>query len=1047
MNLSDLSIKNPVFAWMMMAALVIFGIISYTRLGVGQLPDIDFPIVSINLTWEGAAPEVMETDVVDIVEDSLMSIQGVREVSSSIRQGSATVTVEFDLNKNIDVAVQDVQSKIDQAQRSLPKDLDPAIVTKVNPEDHPIIMLAVSSSTMPMRDIMTYVQDHLKNQFATIDGVGDIFLGGFVDRNLRIWVDANKLEEYQLTVQDVVDAVKAEHEEVPAGRIETPVKEFNVRVMGEAVTTKEFENLLIPKRSGQPVFKPIYLKEVATIEDGLADVRRIARSNGRMSVALGIRKQRGANEVGVAHKVIKKLEEIRKFKPKDIDISVRYNRTKFSEDSIQELIFTLILSAIVTSLVCWLFLGSWSATVNILLAIPTSVLGTFIVIYFLGFTLNTFTVLGLSLAIGIVVDDAIMVLENIVRYRERGVDKVEAARRGARQITFAAIAATIALIAIFLPVAFMYGIIGKFFFQYGVTISVAVALSLLEALTLAPMRCSQFLEVGSRKTFIGKGIDNGFRNLAVAYHWLLNKALKVRILVIVGALIFFAASILFLMSMRKEFLPSQDMSMLMCRLQTPVGSSIILTDEKFKKAEEYLMSRPEVEGYFALIGGFGGGEVNSGMMFITLKEPRDRPIVAPAKHSLTQSEMITLLRTELNKIPDAKVTLQDLSLSGFSAQRGFPVEFSIRGPDWEKLSEYSEDIRKKMETSGLMIDVDTDFLEKIPEIRVTPDRQKADDRGVSVSNIGSAVNALIGGERIGKYTKGGRRYDVRVRLMPSQRTENEDIEKLWVWNNRNELVQLKNVVNITEKPTPLTITRRNRERAISIFANVAPGKSQTDAIKEVEKIAKSTLPEGYKVIFSGSTQTFKESFSSLILAFALGILIAYMVLASQFNSYLHPLSVLFALPFSISGAFIALWLFGQSMNIYSMIGLILLMGIVKKNSILLVDFTNQQREKGLEVGPALLKACPIRLRPILMTSVATIAAAVPPAMAIGPGAETRIPMAITIIGGVIVSTVFTLFVVPCVYSLFSKIEKKRYDIKFTELDDKLEGELAAEGDI
>lgn len=1026
MTLSDLSIKNPVFAWMLMAALIIFGVICYGRLGVGQLPDVDFSIVSVSLTWEGAAPEVMETDVVDIVEDALMGIQGVKEISSSVSQGSAQVTVEFDLGNDIDVAVQDVQAKIDQAQRALPTDLDPAIVSKVNPEDHPILMLAVSSSTLPLKDIMTYVQDHLKNQFSTINGVGNIFLGGFVDRNLRIWVDTEKLEAYQLTVQDVIDAVEAEHEEVPAGRIETPVNEYNVRVMGEASTTAEFENLLIPKRSGQPVFKPIYLKEVATIEDGLADIRRIARTNGQLTVALGIQKQRGANEVEVAHNVLKKLEEIKKYKPENIDIDVRYDRTKFSEDSIHELIFTLILSAIVTSLVCWFFLGSWSATFNILLAIPTSVLGTFIVIYFLGFTLNTFTVLGLSLAIGIVVDDAIMVLENIVRYREKGLGKVEAARKGARQITFAALAATIALVAIFLPVAFMYGIIGKFLFQYGVTISVAVALSLLEALTLAPMRCAQFLKVGERRTFIGKAVDNGFSNLAKWYRWALEKALARRFLIVVTAVVFFVASLVLLKFIRKEFLPSQDMSMLMCRYQTPVGSSITFTDEKFKVAEEFISSRPEVKAYFSLVGGFGGGESNGGRMFITLKDPKDRPIVPPNKKPLTQADIMKLFRTELNKIPDLKTTIQDLSLAGFSAQRGFPVELSIRGPDWEKLAEHSEVIRKEMEKSSLMIDVDTDYEAKIPEIRVQPDRQKADERGVSVKNIGSAVNALIGGQRIAKYTKGGRRYDVRIRLIPSQRTTVEDIDRLWVWNNRGELVQLKNVVNITEKLTPLTITRRNRERSITLFANVATGKSQTAALKEVEKIAKRILPEGYKAVFSGSTQTFKESFSSLLLAFWLGILIAYMVLGSQFNSYLHPFSVLVALPFSISGAFIALWMFNKSLNIYSIIGLILLMGIVKKNSILLVDFTNQQREAGLEPTPALLKACPVRLRPILMTSAATIAAAVPPALAIGPGAETRIPMAMTIIGGVLLSTVLTLFVVPCVYSLFSKIERKSY---------------------
>jgi HAE1 family hydrophobic/amphiphilic exporter-1 len=1044
MTLSDISIKNPVFAWMLMAALIIFGFISYGRLGVSQLPDVDFPVVSIQLTWEGAAPEVMETDVVDIVEDSLMSIEGVREISSSIRQGGATVTVEFELDRDLDTAVQDVQTKIDQAQRQLPKDLDPAIVTKVNPEDHPIVWLAITSPDRSMRDLMAYVQDHLKDSFTTIEGVGDIFLGGLLERNLRIWVDADKLEAYQFTVQDVIDAVKAEHEEVPAGRIESDTSEFNVRLMGEARTTGEFGSILLSRRNGKPVYRPIYLKEVAQIEDGLEDIRKIARSQGLPTIGLGIRKQRGANEVAVAHKVLKKLEEIKKSAPKDINIRVRFNRTKFSEDSIRELVFTLFLSAIVTSLVCWLFLGSWSATLNILLAIPTSVLGTFMVIYFLGFTLNTFTVLGLSLAIGIVVDDAIMVLENIVRLREKGMGKVEAASKGARQITFAALAATIALIAIFLPVAFMSGIIGKFFFQYGVTISVAVAISLLEALTLAPMRCSQFLEVGGRHTYIGQMIDGGFRKLAERYHTALKTALGRKRIVLAGAVVFFIASLSLLGIIRKEFLPSQDMSMLFVRLQTPEGSSIVFTDQRFKQAEAFIMGRPEVDGYFGVIGGFTGGEVNSGAMFVTFKDPKNRPVVPPNRHRLSQAELMKLFRQELNRIPDTKAFIQDLSLAGFSAQRGFPIELSVRGPNWEKLAEYSDRIREKMKASPLMIDVDTDYRAKVPEIRVTPDRRKAEERGVSVTSIGNSINSLIGGERIGKYTREGRRYDVRVRLLPSQRADRGDIDQLWVWNNRGELVQLKDVVDITEKPTPLTITRRNRERAISIFANVAPGKSQTDALKEVEKIGKEVLPEGYRLVFGGSTQTFKESFSSLVLAFWLGILIAYMVLASQFNSYLHPVSVLIALPFSITGALITLWIFNQSINIYSIIGIILLMGIVKKNSILLVDFTNQQREMGLAPSDALLKACPIRLRPILMTSLSTIAAAVPPALAIGPGAETRIPMALTVIGGVIVSTALTLFVVPCIYSVFTKIERKKYESVLDEdraLKDEMKGAM------
>ena len=1025
MTLSDLSIKNPVFAWMLMAALIVFGAISFQRMGVSQMPDVDFPVVSVTLTWEGAAPEVMETDVVDIVEDAITSVQGVRDISSSTRQGQATITIEFELDRNIDVALQEVQTKIAQAQLRLPREMDPPVVVKVNPQDQPIMWLGVSGE-VPTRDLMEYVQDHLKNQFQTINGVGEIFLGGFLERNLRVWLDAEKLQAYQLTIEDVISAIQREHAEVPAGRIETAVKEFNVRAMGEATSPEEFSNIIIGRRAGAPVYKPIYLKDVATIEDGLADLRRLSRIMGKTAIGLGIRKQRGANEVAVAHRVLKRMEEIRPQLPKGIELGVNFNRTKFIEDSVRELTFTLMLSAILTSLVCWFFLGSWSATLNILMAIPTSIVGSFICLYFFGFTLNTFTLLGLSLAIGIVVDDAIMILENIVRYRERGVGQVEAARLGARQITFAAIAATLAIIAIFLPVAFMSGIIGKFFFQFGVTISIAVALSLLEALTLAPMRCAQFLQVGARRTRIGQAVEQSFEWLAARYHTALAWALGRRKLVIGAAVLMFLGSFAFLPVLRKEFVPPQDQSMFLVRLQTPVGSSIDFTNEKFKQAEAFAMSRPEVNRYYGAIGGFGGGEGNTGLLFMTFKPPHQRPIVPPNTHRLPQQELMTLFRKQLNAIPDVKAFVQDLSLSGFSAQRGFPIELTVRGSDWETLANYSETIRQRMAQSGLMVDVDTDYLTGVPEVRVRPDRAKAAERGVSVETIGHTINALIGGERVGKYTRGGRRYDVRVRLIPTQRAHMEDIERLWVWNNRGELVQLKDVVTITQKPTLLTITRRNRERAITIFANVAPGKSQATALQEAAKIAREVLPSGYHAVFSGSTQTFRESFQSLLFALWLGILVSYMVLASQYNSYLHPITVLLALPFSISGAFVALWLARQSLNIYSLIGLILLMGIVKKNSILLVDFTNQLREQGMAVQDALMRACPIRLRPILMTSISTIAAAVPPALAIGPGAETRIPMAVAVIGGVTLSTFLTLFVVPCAYSLFTKIERKRY---------------------
>ncbi|MBI2094361.1 MAG: efflux RND transporter permease subunit, partial [Candidatus Omnitrophica bacterium] len=820
MSLSDRSIDNPVFAWMLMVGLIVFGSISFQRMGVSQMPDVEFPVVSVNLTWEGAAPEVMETDVVDIVEDVITSIQGIRDISSSTRQGQATITVEFDLERDIDVALQEVQTKIAQAQLRLPRELDPPVVLKLNPQDQPIMWLGVSGN-VPKRELMEYVQDHLKDQFQTIQGVGEIFLGGFLERNLRVWIDAEKLEALQLTVDDVIRAIQSEHAELPAGRIETKTQEFNVRSMGEATSVEEFGNIIITKRAGGPIYRPIFLKEIATIEDGLADTRRIARIMGKPAVGLGIRKQRGANEVEVARRVLKRMEEVKPFLPEGIELGVNFNRTQFVEESVNELTFTLVLSALLTSFVCWLFLGSFSATLNILLAIPTSIVGTFICLYFFGFTLNTFTLLGLSLAIGIVVDDAIMVLENIVRYRERGEGRVEAARLGARQITSAALAATMAIIAIFLPVAFMSGIIGKFFFEFGVTISVAVALSLLEALTLAPMRCSQFLRIGERGTRIGKVMDAGFRGLAQGYHTALQWSLRHRWRVLVGSIAVFFGSLAFFPFLRKELVPSQDQSMFLVRLQTPVGSSIEFTDERFKQAEDFAMSRPEIKRYFGAIGGFGGGEVNTGILFVTLHPPRQRPVVAPQTHPLSQQELMAIFRKELNTIPDTKAFIQDLSMSGFSAQRGFPIELSVRGQEWDKLAELTETIRERMVQNPLLVDVDTDYLTGVPEIRVRPNRQKASERGVSIETIGNTINAAIGGSRVAKYTRGGRRYDVRVRLIPSQRTQAEDIEQLWVWNNRSELVQLKDVVEITEKLALLSITRKNRERAISLFANVA----------------------------------------------------------------------------------------------------------------------------------------------------------------------------------------------------------------------------------
>jgi HAE1 family hydrophobic/amphiphilic exporter-1 len=1079
-TLSDISIKNPVFAWMLMVALMLFGAISFSRMGLSQMPDVDFPTVNISVSLEGASPEIMESDVADILEDAVMSVQGIKEVRSTCRHGRANITVELEIERDVDIALQEIQTKVSQAQRSLPRDVDPPVISKQNPEDQPILWLAVTYPEGKVRETMDLIKNRLKDDFQTVPGVGEVFLGGYVDRSLRVWVDGRRLAEQELTVDDVLNTLSREHIEVPAGRLETPSKEYNIRFMGEAPAVEAFGNIPIASRGGSPLYRVMRLKEVADLEDGLDDVRRIARTDGKPAAGMGIRKQRGSNAVEVARRVKERVVALNRDLPSGYRIGINFDSTKFIEDSIHELMFTILLSALLTAFVCWVFLGSWTSTINILLAIPTSILGTFIALYFAGFTLNTFTLLALSLAIGVVVDDAIMVLENIVRHREKGEDRMEGARRGARQITFAATATTLSIVAIFLPVVFMEGIIGKFFFQFGVAISVAVLLSLLEAITLTPMRCSRFLEVGEHETGFTRWVNARYRGLAALYARILPWCLEHRWKVVGISVLFFVASLFLIGPIRKEMVPAQDMSVLTVRFQTPMGSSLESTDSVLRKVEDYLLTRPEVSRFFMNIGGFGGGEVNTAMMFVTLKEPKDRPLskeplfkgkpggppmggagaaqrkpdaagdtlTAGAKRPadpaggkaaaasqpagkivprrLTQQEFAQVLRRDLPKLSTGlKVVVQDPSMGGFTSGRGYPVEFTVRGPDWDVLAASALEIEKRMEASSLLVDVDTNYLLGQPELQVMPDREAAALRGVSMASIGNVISVLMGGSRSGKYTEGGHRYDVRVRLKRDQRLTKEDISRLYVRNNRGERVRLSEVVRLVERSSLQSITRIDRERAISVYGSPAPGVDQQQALEESLRIAREVLPEGYHAVLSGSAQGMKESIQSLLFALLLGIVVAYMILGSQFNSFVHPFTILLALPFAVSGALIALLVSGQSINVYSFIGIILLMGLVKKNSILLVDFTNQVRAHGFGARDALLKACPVRLRPIVMTSLSTIAAALPPALAIGPGAETRIPMAIAVIGGMIVSTLLTLLVVPCAYSLMSGLERSK----------------------
>ena len=695
-------------------------------------------------------------------------------------------------------------------------------------------------------------------------------------------------------------------------------------------------------------------------------------------------------------------------------LDVIFDTTVFINESVNEIAIELGLAVVLTGLVCWIFLGSLSSTMNVLFAIPMSLLGTIAILYFCGFTLNTFTLLGLSLAVGLVVDDAVMVMENIFRHGEMGKDRMTAAAEGTKEITFAALAATIAVIAIFMPVAFMSGVVGKFFLQFGVTLSIAVALSYIEAISLAPARCAQMLRTTSHENrgAIGRAADRGFNALSNGYAWSLERALRYPWFVLgIGGLVL-AGAALAVTRIPQEFVPSQDQSRLNVRLTMAVGANLQSTDALTRRAEKFLIDRPEVIDVMASVN------LNSSTLYVTMVEPKER--------KLTQAQFSSLMRNEFNSYPGVKAAVQDLSQQGFGGSKGFPIEFSVRGSDWNTLVSEAMKLKAEVAASGLATDVDSDYQLGSPELVVTPDRARANDVGVSVQDIATTVSALVGGVVIGQYSNAGRRMDVSLRLTAHQRSRPEDLSMLRVRAANGALIPLSSVVVTSQVAELQAINHADRERAITITGNVAAGHAQGEAVAYVTSLS-SMLPPGFRVGTSGQSSQFSDSMTSLVFALLVGILVAYMVLASQFNSFLHPITVLTILPLSVAGAFFALLIAGKTLNVFSMIGLLLAhVSIVKKNSIILVDYATEIRvHENLDAKTAMLKAGPIRLRPILMTAVATLMAAVPSAMGLGPGSETRGPMADAVIGGLILSTALSLLVVPAFYVVADRLTGKK----------------------
>ena len=1026
MWLADTSIKRPVFATMVILGLVLLGIVSYPRIGVDLFPKVEFPVITISTTLKGASPEIMDIDVTDKIESAVNTINGVKSIISSSVEGRSQVIAEFVLERNIDLAAQDVREKISAVRSTLPQDIDEPVIEKVDPDATPVMWIALSGNNS-IRELSTYADEVIKEQIQRINGVGAVRMAGLQPRQVRVWLDADRLYAFQITAHDVMRTLQKENVELPGGRIEGDTKEYSIKIKGEFLQVQEFNDLIVGYHNGAAV----RIKDIGRVEDGMDEQRSVTRFNGITAIGFGIQKQSGTNTVEVTDRIKKELINLRKSLPPGMKLEISFDQSGFIKRSIDDVQHHLIYGGLFATLAVLLFLKSIRVTIISALAIPTSIVSTFAIMNAFGFTFNNMTMLGLSLSVGILIDDAIIVIENIYRHVEKGMEVKEAASVATSEIGLAVMATSLAIIVIFLPVAFMKGIIGMFFFQFALTVVFAVSVSLFISFTLTPMLASRYLikpnktithypsptpphknSIFSRSSDL---LEELYKKIEYLYKRLLIIAINHRAIVIVAAIAIFISSLYITKFIGKEFLPPEDQGRFMVRLEAPIDYSINEIENMFKKAEEIVRTTPEVKTAF--YGQGMGGDVNTGMMFIGLSPKSER--------KRSQQEIMAEFRKKLKQIPGLKGTAEDISLIG-GGQRMVPIQYSIRGRDLAALQAYSRQLLNEFSKIPGIVDVDSSLETGKPEIRVYIDRDKAADLGVDIATVAETVNFLVGGETdVTKFKDEtrGRRYDVRMRLNPGDRKDPGDIGRLYGRSKDGRLVELSNIIKIQEAGGPGIINRVDRQRAITIFANLE-GKPLGQATSELDAISAKILPPDYTGSHKGMADMMGESFGYLIFALVLGVILAYMVLASQFESFIHPITVLLSMPFSFIGAFAALLITGKTLNIFSFIGLILLMGLVKKNAILLVDYTNTLRANGMARREAILEAGPVRLRPILMTTFAMVMGMMPIAIGIGEGSETRAPMAVATIGGLLTSLFLTLIVVPVVYELFDELQAK-----------------------
>jgi len=1008
-RLSEISIERPVLATVMSLAIILLGVVSYLRLPVREYPDIDPPVVSVSTFYRGASPNVVETEITDILEEQFSTIEGIRTLrSSSLEQGSV-ITLEFEQGRNVDEAANDVRDRVSRISGALPDAAEDPIVEKVDINAQPIIWLALSSTRHSNLEVSETADRVMKEHLQRLPGVASVFLGGERRYAMRVWLDPARMTSYGLTVAEVNLAIARANAEIPAGRVEGIEREFAVRTRGELATPEEFARIVV-KQEGESVVR---LGDVAEVMEGAEDERTAIRYNGRPAIGLGIVKQKGASTIDVGEAVIGALPELQKLLPQGMILEKAYNSAEFVAAAIDEVSETILLAVALVVLVILAFLKSFRATIIPTLAIPVSIIGAFVVAFALGYTINILTLLALVLAIGMVVDDAIIVLENVYRHMEMGKSRLQAAIDGSREIGFAVMATTITLVAVFVPLSFLTGNVGRLFREFGLVVAVAVLISGFTALTFTPMICSRILKplhTGSRN-WASRSFDQFFEWLDRTYARLLDFCLRQKALVL-GVVVVLVVGIGYLLKVLPgELVPTEDRSIGFGIVIAPEGSTLEYTDRNMRTVESILLALPEREGLFTASGlGFGGpGRVTNAFIFLRLKDRSER--------DRTQMEIVESLFPQLFSIPGILAFV--VNPPSLGQDFGSPVEYILQADSYDELQKSVGILMMKAQGLGYLVNLDTDLRLNKPQLDITIDRERAAQAGVSVTDIGTTLETLLGGRVVSTFKRGSKQYDVITQMKPTDRATPSTVDELYV-RSHGGLVQLANLVHVQETVAPKELNHFNRVRSASVTASLAPGARLGTALDDLDRIAETDLPEGVGRALAGQSREYREASSNLYWLFGLSVVFIFLVLAAQFESFLHPLTILLTVPLALFGALLSLFAFQQSINIYSQIGLIMLIGIVTKNAILIVEFANQLREQGMELMQAVTQASRIRLRPILMTSFSTALGILPIALGLGAGGESRSPLGVSVVGGCIFATFLSLLVIPVIYTLMAR---------------------------